>query len=218
MTGAGDRRRWDRPRVRRGDRRRDPSARDHVARPPPRCVGRRLDGHGGGPRVGGRRRRRVRRGHLARPGPPGRRHGRVRRARTGRRRGPRGVDRWGARALGRRARTHRCRSISPAHRSSTPRSPPMDRSWSSGTGSTSRPGTSTRAPRSGGSQLQDPGEVDRWREFTVSSDRRVIAGAQPLGRVYLWDLATGRLVGDAARRPGTSGRIAFESRRVRICW
>ncbi len=57
--------------------------------------------------------------------------------------------------------------------------------------------------------LQDPGEVDRWREFTVSSDRRVIAGAQPLGRVYLWDLATGRLVGDAARRPGTSGRIAF---------
>ena len=59
--------------------------------------------------------------------------------------------------------------------------------------------------------LEDPG-VAEWTTFSISADGRRLAGAQNLGRVFLWDLATGRLVGDPAGRPGTVGTIAFDPR------
>ncbi len=52
-----------------------------------------------------------------------------------------------------------------------------------------------------------PGAVPT--QFAVSADGSLVAGAEDEGQVYVWDLATGRLVGDARSRPGAARGIAF---------
>jgi DNA-binding SARP family transcriptional activator/energy-coupling factor transporter ATP-binding protein EcfA2 len=59
--------------------------------------------------------------------------------------------------------------------------------------------------------LEDPPTTD-WAGFSVSSvssDGARLVGAERDGRLYLWDLRTGALAGDAANRPGTVQGVSF---------